>query len=255
MPTFAAPVFFKTDASKGQPASTSALLQPATFVVSTDLGRPALTLFDIGALARGPLGARGGLDIGARHAGGSGRSNERRVFTGIVRAWHRFDRLIVAGDTEYEANGDFAEQKGILGVEATVTHGPRGLGRPWSPTVRLRWRPWLGIGLGSVLATEADPFDPESGAFWRGHARLEVHYAVGAIEALSGDTRAPRAELDLEATGWLLFDDSRGEGLVKAALGIPLAHGFSVSASTGLGRQPPEFELERRIGLGIGFRY
>jgi len=236
-------------------SSVTALRQPATFVVSSDLGRPTLTLFDAGLLAQGPLGARGGLDFGARYAGGSARSESRRLFGAIARGWERLDRVVLAADAEYEADGEFESQKGIFAVEATLTHGPRGLGRAWSPSVRWRWRPWIGFGYGTVFRTSADAVDPESGGFARGHARVEMHYAAGAIEAVSGDSRAPSAELDVEITGWMLFDDARGEGFVKAALGIPIGAGFSATASADLGRQPPLFELERRLGLGLGFRY
>ena len=234
-------------------SSATALRQPATFVVSSDLGRPTLTLVDAGMLLQGPLGRRGGIDLGARYAGGSARIESRRAFAAIARGWQRLDRVVVAGNTEYETDGGFADRNLLAGVEATVTHGLRGLGQPWSPTLRLRWRPWIGLGYGTVLATD-DAMDPEAGAFVRGLARLELHYAAGVIEALGGDTRAATAEFDLELTGWMLFDDSRGEGFAKAALGVPLRHGFSLSASAGMGRQPPAFELERRIGLGLGFR-
>jgi hypothetical protein len=235
-------------------SSATALRQPATFVVSSDLGRPTLTLLDAGLLLQGPLGRRGGIDVGARYAGGSGRPELRRTFSAITRGWQRFDRVVVAGDAEYETDGGFVDRNLVAGVEATLTHGLRGLGQPWSPALRLRWRPWLGLGYGTVLATDTAG-DPEAGAFLRGLARLELHYAAGVIEALGGDRRAAAAEFDLELTGWMLFDAARGEGFAKAALGVPLRHGFSLSASAGMGRQPPAFERERRIGLGLGFRY
>jgi hypothetical protein len=113
----------------------------------------------------------------------------------------------------------------------------------------------VGLGWGTVFRTAPGAADPESGGFARGHARLELHYAAGTIEAVRGDSRASVAEFDVELTGWMLFDDARGEGFVKAALALPLGVGFSAAASAGLGRQPPLFELERRVGIGVGFRY
>lgn len=235
-------------------SSATAIGQPATFVLSSDLDRPTLTLLDLGVLVQGPLGARGGLDLGARYAGGSGRTPERRSFGAIARGWQRVDRVVVAADAEYEAGDDFRQQNALAGAEATLAYGPRGLGQPWSPWTRLRWRPWIGLAWGSVLRTDvADA--AENGGFLRGHARLELHYSTGIIEALRLDTRAHSPSIDVELTGWQLFDAGRGEGYVKAALSVPLAAGFSVSASLGAGRPPPSFELERRIGLGLGFSY
>ena len=229
-------------------SSVSALRQPATFVLSSDLGRPTLTVLDVGGLLSGPVGLHSGIDLGARYAGGSGRSQSRRVFDATLRGWHRSERLIVATNAGFETDGGFDVQKGTLGAEATITHGPRGLGQPWSPTVRIRWRPWIGVARGTVFATNDKSSDGEQGGFWRGHARLELHYAAGA-------DANPSAELDVEAAGWLIFDDSRSEGFVKTALTVPLARGLSITASADAGREPPRFELARRLGLGIGYRH
>jgi len=231
-------------------SSVAALRQPATFVLSADTGRPTLTLFDAGFLAQGPAGMRGGLDLGVRGEGGSGRAREDRVFAALVRGWHRWDRLVMAGHSEYEAAGEFELQKATVGAEATWTHGPRGLGQPWSPSLHVRWRPWIGVAHGNVLSQDDDPDARESGAFWRAYARLELHYAVGA-DLDSG----PVAEVNVESTAWYVFDDSRAEGYVKSGLSVPLGHGLSFSASAHAGRHPPRFNLERRIGLGLGYRH
>ncbi len=229
-------------------SSISALRQPATFVVSSDLGRPTLTVLDVGGLVSGPVGIHSGIDLGARYAGGSARGRSRRAFDATLRGWHRSERLIVATNTGFEADGGFDVRKGTMGAEATITHGPRGLGQPWSPTVRLRWRPWIGVARGTVFAGDETSTDGEEGAFWRGHARLELHYAAGG-------GASPSAELDVEATGWLIFDDSRPEGFIKTALAVPLARGLSITASADAGREPPRFELARRLGIGIGYRH
>lgn len=231
-------------------SSVAALRQPATFVCSAEMGRPTVTLFDAGVLAQGPLGLRGGLDLGVRAEGGSGRAPEDRVFAALVRGWHRWDQLVVTAQTEYEADGPFEVQKTTVGSEATWLSGPRGLGQPWSPSVRVRWRPWLGLAHGNVLADDGDPDAFERGAFWRAYARLELHYAVGA-----GSGSGAAAEVDVESTGWWVFDNSRAEGYVKCALVVPIGHGLSFSASAHAGRHPPRFTLERRIGLGLGYRH
>lgn len=231
-------------------SSVAALRQPATFVLSADAERPTLTLFDVGILAQGPAGDHGGLDLGVRAEGGSARAPEARVFGALGRGWHRWDRLVAAGNGEFEADGDFEVQKLTVGAEATWTHGPPGLGAPFSPSFRLRWRPWIGAAHGNVLAGDGDPDAIERGAFWRAYLRLELHYSVG------GDLDSERvAEVNVEGTGWYVFDDTRAEGYVKGALAVPLGHGFSFSASAHAGRRPPRFDLERRIGLGLGFRH
>lgn len=229
-------------------SSAAALRQPATLVLSADAGRPTVTVLDIGFLAQGPAGMRGGLDLGVRAEGGSGRAREDRAFGALARGWQRWDRLIVSGQTEYEADGQFDVQKATVGADATWTHGPRGLGQPWSPALRLRWRPWVGIAHGNVLEQAENYETFERGAFWRAYARLELHYAVGAESG-------PVAEVNVESTAWYVFDESRAEGYVKSALAVPLGRGFSFTASAHAGRHPPRFRLERRIGLGLGYRH
>src|SRR5262249_2187153 len=162
---------------------------------------------------------QGWLDVGARYAGGSARSEGTRNVGAIARSWRRFDRIVLSGSAEYEAEDTFDQQNGLLSLEATPFGGPRGPGRPRSPTVRFRWRPWIGVDVGDVFTSNDDPSAPEHDVFGRAHAKLELHYAVGPIEALRGDTRQSPASFDVEATGWLLFDDdAHSEGFVKAAL-------------------------------------
>ena len=189
-------------------SSVSALRQPATFVLSADLGRPTLTKLDAGFLVQGPWAANGGFDV----------------------------------------------QKGVLAVEATPLGGLPGLGVWARPSFRLRWRPWIGLGYGNVFET-VDARELESGAFWRGLARLELHFTPGRSRPGGVERAHDEAQFDLEATGWLLFDAARGEGDVKAALAVPLGSGLSLAASAEAGRQPPRFELERRIGIGLGFAH
>jgi hypothetical protein len=223
-------------------SSAQALRQPATFVVIAESERATLTALDVGVLATGPLGTRGGLEAGGRLSGGSARPRARRVYGGLVRAWRHFAPVVVALAGEYEADGGFDVTKGVLGVEATVTGGAPGLGVPLSPRVPLRWRPWLGLGYGNVLKTDVAAREVEEGGFVRAYARLEVSLAPG------------RSELGLEATVWLVEGDARRTQYLKGALAIPVAGGFSVVASGEAGRRPPRFAYVRRLGVGVGFR-
>lgn len=223
-------------------SSAQALRQPATFVVIAESERPTLTALDVGVLATGPLGGRGGLEFGGRLSGGSARPRARREYGGLVRAWRHFAPVVVAVAGEYEADGGFDVTKGVLGVEATVTGGAPGLGVPLSPRVPLRWRPWLGLGYGNVLKTDVAVREVEEGGFVRAYARLEVSLAPG------------RSELGLEATTWLVEGHAGRTQYLKGALAIPVAGGLSVVASGEAGRRPPRFAYVRRLGVGVGFR-
>jgi hypothetical protein len=236
-------------------SSVNSLRQPATFVVSADLGRPTLTKIDAALLVDGAWGLDGGFEFGVRASGGSLRPRSGRVYGSILRGWKHWSPVVVAADGEYEADGGFDVEKGVLAAEVTPVGGLPGLGVWVRPGFRLRWRPWIGIGYGNVFSTDDADTSRESGNFWRGHARLELHYVPGRSHP--GEPRAARdlPEVDVEATGWLLFDDPRGEGYVKAALAVPLGTGISLAASAEAGRQPPRFELARSVGIGVGFRY
>lgn len=233
-------------------SSVSALRQPATFVVSADLGRPTMTKIDAGLLAQLAWG-HGGVDAGVRASAGSVRTRPERSYGGILRAWRTFDPVALAWDGEYEADGGFDVQKGILAAELTPLGGLPGLGVWVRPDIRFRWRPWVGLGFGNVFSTDDPDTGAEAGAFTRGMARIEMSYAPGGPSP-AGEER-DSAQLDIEATGWLLFDASRGEGYVKAALSIPVAQGLSIAASAEAGREPPRFELSRRIGVGLGYSH
>jgi hypothetical protein len=236
-------------------SSVSALAQPATFVWSADLDRPTLTKLDMGLLIDGPWDEDGGFGFGVRASAGSARPRPQRIYSSLLRAWRLFEPMVVSGQGEYEADGGFDVQKGVVGVETTPLGGMPGLGVWVDPDFRLRWRPWVGIGYGNVFTTDEGSDGLEAGGFWRGMARLELHYVPG--RAVRGDDVRDRdeAEFDVEATGWLLFDSGRGEGFVKAALTIPLGSGLSFATSAEAGREPPRFELTRRIGIGLGFVY
>ena len=236
-------------------SSVSALRQPATFVLSADLGRPTLTKLDAGLLVDGEWGTDGGFEFGVRASAGSLRPRPRRVYGSMLRAWKHWDPVIVAADGEYEADGGFDVQKGVLATEVTPVGGLPGLGVWVHPAFRMRWRPWIGLGYGNVFATDDADASREASGFWRGLARLELTYVPGRSPVGDGAAARDEAQFDLEATGWLLFDDPRGEGYVKAALSLPLGSGLSLAASAEAGRQPPRFELERSIGIGLGFRH
>jgi hypothetical protein len=234
-------------------SSVNALRQPATFVFSADLGRPTLTKIDAGLLIAGPWADNGGFDFGVRASAGSVRTRPQRAFGSLLRGWKHWDPIAVAASGEYEADGGFDLQKGVLAAEITPLGGLPGLGVWLRPAVRLRWRPWIGLGYGNVFDARDGSEGVEAGGFWRGLARLELSFEPGGASRAAPDR--DRARLDLEATGWLLFDDTSGEGYVKAALSVPLGEGLSMAASAEAGRQPPSFVLARRIGLGFGFSY
>ena len=222
-------------------SSASALAQPATFVLVAEEDRPLLARLDAGVLARGPLGRLGAWETGARAATGSARPASRRVYGAVARGWRVVDPLLFSLGAEYEADGDFEVEKGVLNLEASPLGGAPGLGRWIRPGLRLRWRPWLGLGYGNVFDASSARPDIESHDFWRAYARLEVSYQP-----------AGRARCDLETTSWLVHGDIRGTNYLKAALAVPVAGGLSLAADLQAGRQPPRFERERRIGLGLG---
>jgi hypothetical protein len=223
-------------------SSASALAQPATLVLVAEENVPLLARLDAGVLARGPLGNLAAWELGARAATGSARPASRRVYGAVARGWRVTDPLIVALGGEYEADGDFEVEKGMINVETSPLRGAPGLGRWVTPRVRLRWRPWLGLGYGNVFDPDAARADIEPKNFWRAYARVEASYQPRG-----------RARCDLEATSWLVHGDIRGTNYLKAALAVPIVGGLSLSADLAAGRQPPRFERERRIGLGLGF--
>ena len=223
-------------------SSASALAQPATFVLVSEEDQPLLALFDAGVLARGPLGALGAWEAGARASTGSARSEARRVYGGTARAWRVADPFLLALGAEYEADGDFDVEKGVLNLETSPLRGAPGLGKWIDPEkFRFRWRPWIGVGYGNVFDAAAGKIDVEEDNFWRAYARLEATYRPG------------RAHADVEATSWLVDGEIRGTNYLKAALAVPLAGGLSLAADLSVGRQPPRFEHESRVGLGLGF--
>jgi len=223
-------------------SSASALAQPATLVLVAEEDAPLLARLDAGVLARGPLGHLAAWETGIRAATGSARPASRRVYGAVARGWRATDPLLVAFGGEYEADGDFEVEKGVLNLEASPLRGAPGLGRWVTPRVRLRWRPWIGLGYGNAFDAGAARADVESKNFWRAYARVEASYQPRG-----------RARCDVEATSWLVNGDIRGTNYLKAALAVPIAGGLSLSADLAAGRQPPRFERERRVGLGLGF--
>jgi hypothetical protein len=161
----------------------------------------------------------------------------------LARAIRVLDPWILSLAGEYEADGSFDVEKGVLTVEATPSGGPRGLGRWWGNDFRFRWRPWLGGGYGNVFDASATRSDLEHNGFWRGYARMEVVFEPKGS-----------AELDLEGTSWLVNGNVRGTNFLKAALAVPVTGGLSVACDLEVGRPPPRFERIRRIGIGLGYR-
>jgi len=143
---------------------------------------------------------------------------------------------------EYEADGGFDVQKGVVGVEATPL-GAMG----WCLGVRcarsrLQWRPWLGVGVGNTFRGASGLAEPEGRAFVRAYLRAEASWV-------------PRAgvELNLEATGWYLPGGPDGRTNTTASLAVALGKGFSIAAKGQLGSPPPRFAYARSLSVGLGF--
>ena len=206
-------------------SSTRALTQPATLVLEQERGSPLYTVIDAGALVRGSLAERTWLEAGLRARAGSARPARQRVYGAMARAYAELDPLLVAVGGEYLADGHFAISQPAATLELTPLGGVPGLGTWVSPTLHLRWRPWLGVSCGS-------------GA--RGSARLSAEFVSG------------RAEAGIESTAWLVAGS--GRGFVQGDVSVRLVGGLFVTASGETGRAPPRFEPVGRFGLGLGFR-
>lgn len=222
-------------------SSAEALGQPATFVLHKEDAQPWLTLLDVGALLSLEAG-RGWFEVGARAAAGSARSPARRIYGGVARANRHLAPLVVALAGEYEADGGFDVQKGLVSLELTPAAVPAlAIG---IPRHGLRWRPWLAAGYGTVFDTDQAAADVEDDGFFRAYARAEVTWEPAFAPLRFG----------LEGTSWLVDGDVRGTSHLKGALSLPAGAGFSVSLTAEAGRQPPRFAYDERLAIGLGFR-
>ena len=206
-------------------SSPRALLQPATLVLEKVAGSPLYSVLDAGALIRGSLGPRLWLETGVRTRAGSARPRSQRVFAAMARAYRELDPVLFAVGAEYEADGGFDVQQTAATVELTPLGGAPGLGTWVSPSVRVRWRPWIGVAVGADV---------------RPYARLSAEWASGRVEA------------GAEGSAWLV--KGSGRSFVKGDFSVGLVGGLFITASGEVGRPPPRYERTGRIGVGLGFR-
>jgi hypothetical protein len=147
------------------------------------------------------------------------------VFAAMARAYRELDPLLLAVGAEYEADGGFDVQRTAATAELTPLGGLPGLGTWVSPSVRLRWRPWVGVAAGADV---------------RPYARLSAEWASGRVEA------------GVEGSAWLV--SGSGRSFIKGDVSLGLADGLFLTASGEAGRPPPTYQRTGRIGLGLGFR-
>lgn len=220
--------------------SSKSLGQPATFFLVGSEHEPTLSEIDGSILLRGGAGLSGYWESGVRALAGSARDKPDRVFGAVARGTWDLDpwALTVAG--EYEADGGFDVEKGVLSAEVTPEGGPRGLGRPWSRGVPFRWRPWLGAGVGNVFDASGTE-DPEQGSFLRAYARLEAtwwpsHWDIGA-----------------DGTLWAVEGGVGTRSYARGTVAYEIKEGVSFDLSGEIGRQPPRFSRVQSFKIGFGF--
>lgn len=206
-------------------SSARAMMQPATLTLEQVQGSPLYSVLDVGALVRGSVAARSWIEAGIRARAGSARPSSRQVFGAMARVYGELDPVLVAVGGEYQADGGFDVHSLDATAELTPLGGLPGLGTWVSPTVHLRWRPWIGAAAGDGV---------------RPYVRLSADWVQGRFEA------------GIEDTAWLVAGS--GRSFVKGDVSIHLVGGLSVTASGESGRSPPTWERTGRIGLGLGFR-
>jgi hypothetical protein len=198
-----------------------------------------LSEIDAAVLLRGGMGPAGLWESGVRVRAGSARSAPDRLLGWMGRAVRDVNPLGLAISGEYEADGGFETEKGLLSLEATLLGGPRGLGTTWSESFPLRWRPWLGFGLGNVFdASGAE--DPEEDLFLRAHGRLEI------------TLHTEHVELGAEGTLWAVEGGIGTRSAARASAAYVIARGVSFDVTGEIGRQPPQFTREETIKMGLG---
>src|SRR5262249_35314790 len=143
---------------------------------------------------------------------------------------------------EYEADGEFDVEKGVLSGEITPLGGWRGLGKPWSGSVPFRWRPWLGAGVGNVFDASGEE-DPETDSFFRAYARLEANYSP------------KRLKIGAEGTLWAVEGGVGTRSHAGGTLAYELGSGVSFGLTGEIGRQPPRFAREESFKVGFGFHH
>jgi hypothetical protein len=222
--------------------SAKSLGQPATFFLVGSEHEPTLSEIDASLLLRGGLGVAGFWESGVRALAGSARDEPDRVFGAVARATADLNPVALTLASEYEADGGFDVEKGVLSVEMTPEGGPRGLGRPWSRSVPFRWRPWLGLGVGNVFDASGTE-DPESGTFGRAWTRLEgtwtpAHWDIGA-----------------DGTLWAVEGGAGTRSYARGTIAYEIHQGVSFDLTGEVGRQPPRFARTQSFKIGFGFHH
>jgi hypothetical protein len=143
---------------------------------------------------------------------------------------------------EYEADGGFDVQKGVIGAEVTPLGEMRWCLGVRCARSRLQWRPWLGVGVGNSFRGARELAAPEGRTFVRVYLRGEASWV-------------PREnlEVNLEATGWYLARGSRGRTNTTASVAYEVWKGFSLTAKGQVGSPPPRFDYSRSLSVGLGF--
>lgn len=221
-------------------SSTRALHQPATFTVN--VADSVSTVLDGGVLVGGPLGRSASLEFGVRASVGSARTRAKRVYGALARGYAARGEWVGALSGEYEADGGFDVQKGVVGLELTPLGAMRWCLGVRCARSRLQWRPWLGVGVGNTFRGSSGLAAPEGGTFARAYLRTEASWV-------------PRAgvELNAEATGWYLARGGAGRTNTTASLAVALGKGFSLAAKGQLGCPPPRFAYARSVSVGVGY--
>jgi hypothetical protein len=221
-------------------SSAKALHQPATFTLN--VADSVTTDIQGGVLVGGPIGSSASLEFGLRALAGSARSNAESEYGAIVRGFVRMGQWVSALSGEYEADGGFDVQKGVLGAEVTPLGEMRWCLGVRCARSRLQWRPWLGVGVGNSFRGARELAAPEGRTFVRVYLRGEVSWV-------------PRegVELNLEATGWYLARGSEGRTNTTASMAVDLWKGVSMTTKVQVGCPPPRFVYARSLSVGLGF--
>ena len=164
------------------------------------------------------------------------------MYGALARGYAVRGEWVGALSGEYEADGGFDVQKGIVGVEVTPLGAMRGCLGVRCARSHGRWRPWLGIGVGNTFRGSRGLAPPEGRAFARAYLRTAASWV-------------PRAgvELNAEATGWYLARGGEGRTNTTVSLAVALGKGFSIAAKGQVGCAPPRFVSARSVSVGVGY--
>lgn len=220
--------------------SAKALHQPATFTLS--VADSITSAIEGGVLVGGPVGRSASLEFGVRALAGSARTKAERIYGAMARGYAVRGEWVGALSGEYEVDGGFDVQKGVVAAELTPLGAMRWCLGVWCAGSHVQWRPWLGVGVGNTVRGAGGLAAPEGRSFVRAYLRAEASWV-------------PRAgvELDLETTGWYLPGSSAGRTNTTASLAVEVWKGFSLAAKGQIGSPPPRFIYARSVSVGLGF--